>query len=92
MSHKNLAIPDFNYSFSQQIKMQEVRNKNMTAHFDPSWVSVLDESIQECINCYTCPGWMFVPHKPHPFGNEYHTIACAKYKVIYNVEIAEGRN
>ena len=35
---------------------------------------------------------MFVSRKPHPFGNNYHTIACAKYKVIYNVEIVEGKD
>ena len=35
---------------------------------------------------------MFVPHKPHPFGNDYHTIACAKYKAIYNVETVEGKD
>ena len=34
---------------------------------------------------------MFVPRKPHPFGNEYHTIVCAKSKVIYNIEITEGK-
>ena len=60
--------------------------------FDPSWVSVLDESIQEWINFCTCPGCIFVPHNPHPFGNYYHTIACAKYKVVYNVEIVKGKD
>ena len=64
----------------------------MAAHFDPSWVSVLDESIQEWINHYTCPGWMFVPCKTQPSGNEYHTITCAKSKVIYNVRIVEGKD
>ena len=72
--------------------MQEGWNKNMAAHFEPSWVIVLDESIQEWINSYTFPGWMFVPRKSHPFGNEYHTIACAKYKDIYNVDIVEGKD
>ena len=33
---------------------------------------------------------MFVPHKPHPFGNKYHTIARDKAKVIYIVDIVEG--
>ena len=33
---------------------------------------------------------MFVPSKPHYFGNEYHTIACDKSKVIYNVDIVDG--
>ena len=54
--------------------MQEGLNKNTVAHFDPSWVSVLDESIQEWINRYTCPGWTLVLRKPHPFGNKYHKI------------------
>ena len=35
---------------------------------------------------------MFVPHKPHHFGNECHTIAYAKSKVIYNGEIVEGKD
>ena len=70
--------------------MQEGWNKNVAARFEPSWVSVIDESIQEWINCYTCPGWIFVPRKPHPFGNKYHKIACAKSKFINNVDIMEG--
>ena len=71
--------------------MQEGWNKNTEAHFDPSWVSVLDESIHDCINNYTCPGWIFVSCKPHPFENDYHTIVWAKSKVIYNIEIVEGK-
>ena len=35
---------------------------------------------------------MFPPRKPHPFGNEYHKIACDKSKVIYNVGIVEGKD
>ena len=35
---------------------------------------------------------MLVPCKPYPFGNEYHTIVCAKSKVIYNVDIVEGKD
>ena len=31
-------------------------------------------------------------HKNHPLGNEYHIIACAKYKVIYNFDIVEGKD
>ena len=62
----------------------------MAAQFDPYWVSVLDEYIKECIKCYMCPGWIFVPQKPHPLGNKYHTIVFAIYKVIYRVDIVEG--
>ena len=35
---------------------------------------------------------MFVPHKPHPFGNECKKIVCAEYNVIYNIEIVEGKD
>ena len=35
---------------------------------------------------------MFVPRKTHPFGNKYNTIAFAKSKVIYNIEIVEGKD
>ena len=87
MSSTNLAIPEFNDPFFQQRHMQEGWNKNMMVHFDPSWASFLDESIQEWINHYTCPWCMFVPRKPHPFGDEYQKIVCDKSKVIYNVDI-----
>ena len=35
---------------------------------------------------------MFVPRKPHPFRNKYHTTVCAKSKVIHNVDIVEGKD
>jgi hypothetical protein len=37
-----------------------------------------------------CPGWMFVPRKPHLFGNEYHYICCADTMIMYAIEIVEG--
>ena len=92
ISYTSLAIAEFNDTLFQHRQTQEGWNKNMAEHFDPSWVSVLDESIQEWINRYTCPGWIFVPRKPHPFGNEYQKIVCAKYKAIYNVETVERKD
>jgi hypothetical protein len=35
---------------------------------------------------------MFVPRKPWPFGNEYHTIACGVSKILYNLELVEGKD
>ena len=64
----------------------------MVAQFELPWVGDLDESFQEWLNRYAWPSWMLVPWNPHTFENEYHTIACDKYKVIYNVEIAEGKD
>ena len=42
--------------------------------------------------CKRAPGWMFVQRKPHPFGNKYHTIGCRKIKVIFFLEIVEGKS
>ena len=47
MSYTNISIPGFNDPFFQQRQMQGGWNKNVVAYFYPSWVSVLDESIQE---------------------------------------------
>ena len=47
MSYSNIAISEFNDPFFQQRHIQEWRNKKMAVYFDPSWVSVPDESIQE---------------------------------------------
>ena len=46
VSYTNLAIPEFNDLFFQQRHMQEGWDKNMAENVYPSWVSVLDESIQ----------------------------------------------
>ena len=43
-------------------------------------------------NRYTCPGWVYCPRKPHPYGNEYHTICCGMSGIIYTVEIIEGED
>ena len=60
--------------------------------FIPSWVSCLDEYMSIWFNRYTCPGWIFCPCKPHPFGNEYHTIACGFSGIMYAVELWEGKD
>ena len=52
-------------------------NNRMKDVFVCGYLSCLDESMSAWTNQYSCPGWMFVPRKPHPMGNEYHTICCA---------------
>ena len=41
---------------------------------------------------YTCPGWMFVPRKPRPFGNEYHSICCGVSGLMFGIELVEGKD
>ena len=64
-------------------------NANMDANFEPGWISCLDESMSKWVNEYTCPGYMCVPRKPWPFGNEWHSIADGECRVMYAVEIVE---
>lgn len=79
-------------------KFYEVRdiikawNENMKAVFSPSWVSCLDESMSKWTSKWTCPGFMFVPRKPWPMGNEYHSICCALSGIMYWIELVEGRD
>ena len=63
----------------------------MKDEFNLSWVSVLDEYMMECLNKY-CPGFMCVGLKPHPFGNERHTISCALTSILFRDLIVEGKD
>jgi hypothetical protein len=68
-------------------QLEEAWNKNMADQFDPSWINCLDESMMEWLNQFTCPGFMCVGRKPHPFGNERHTICCALSTIMWHAEI-----
>ena len=52
---------------------------------------MLDESMQGWTGKYTCPAWICVGSKPHPFGNERHTIACELFTIIWFSKIVEVR-
>lgn len=79
-------------------KFREIRllllsfNEHMAETFKPSWISCLDESMSTWTSRWTCPGWMFVPRKPHPVGNEYHTICCGESGIMYAMELVEGKD
>jgi Transposase IS4 len=66
-------------------------NDNMYQCFTPGWITCLDESMSTWTNKYTCPGFMFVPRKPGPFGNEWHTICCGLTGILFAVELVEGK-
>ena len=64
----------------------------MAEVFKCGWITCLDESMSVWMNKYTCPGWMFVPRKPKPFGNEYHSICCGLSGVMFAIELVEGKD
>ena len=84
--------PSYSDPFHEVRGLIKAWNANMTEVFQPSWLSCLDESISIWFSKYTCPGWMCVPRKPHPFGNEYHSICCAKSRIMYQIELVEGKD
>ena len=92
LSYTDKNFPAYNDKFFHMRQMEDAWNANMTKVFEPSWVSVLDESMQEWISKYTCPAWMCVGRKPHPFGNYSHTIDCGFSKIMWFAEIVEGRD
>ena len=52
--------------------------------------------MNQCLHGF-CPGFMCVPRKPHPFGNEYHSICDSDLNgagggnpIMWHAEIQEG--
>ena len=84
--------PQYKDRFWEVRQMIDEWNKNMAEKFSPSWVSCLDESMSIWFNKWTCPGWMFVPCKPHPFGNEYHSVCCGETSIMWGIELVEGKD
>ena len=66
-------------------------NANMNEVLFPSWLVTLDESMVVFTNPFS-PGWINIKRKPHPFENEYHTIADTETGIIFFIEIVEGRD
>ena len=78
--------------FWEVCEMLEEWNKNMAMNFVPSWINCINESMSKWLNEYTSPGFMFVPHKPWPFRNEYHDAGCADSNIIWSLELREGKD
>ena len=62
--------PPYTDPFHEVRGLIKAWNTNMAEVFQPLWLSCLDESISISLSKYTCPGWMCVRRKSHPFGNE----------------------
>ena len=76
--------------FWEVTEMIAAWNKNMATIFMASWVSCLDKSMSILFNQWTCPGWVIYPRKPHPFGNEYHSICCGLSGIMFVIELVMG--
>ena len=90
LTYTDLIPPTYRDKFHQVRQLIEAFNLNMKDRFTCSWVSCLDESMSIWLNKWTCPGWMIVPRKPHPFGNEYHSFCCGLSGIMFAIELVEG--
>ena len=84
--------PPFCNCFWEVREMLSLWNKNMGTQFSSAWINCIDKSMSKWVNEYTCPGFMYVPHKPWPFGNEYHNAGCADSDIIWAIDLREGKD
>jgi Transposase IS4 len=64
------TLPLYVDRFFQVRELIVAWNENMLSKFSPEWISSLVKSLITWTNKYYCPGFIFVPCKPHPFGKE----------------------
>ena len=67
-------------------------NELMNQIFNAGWVVCLDESKSPWTNMRTCAAFVFCPSKPHPKGNEYHTIDDGLSGILFGLELVEGKD
>ncbi len=84
--------PPFKHPFHAVNPLINAFNSHTQMCVSPGSVNCLDESMSVWTNQWTCPGWMFVPRKPHPKENEYHAMCCGLSAVMYSIELVEGKD
>ena len=72
--YTNIESPAFLDWFHDVRQMIEAFNDHYEDEYIPSWLNCLDDSMNSFLDKFF-PGFVCVPRKPHPFGNEYHSIA-----------------
>ena len=92
LTFTNQKRPSYIDKFWEVRQMISLWNENMAAVFSPGWVTCLDESMSIWFNRWTCPGWVYCPRKPHPFGNEYHDICCGLSNILFRILLVEGKD
>ena len=92
MRHADEAPPPCRDKFHGIRKSIAVWNDNVATVFRPGWLTCLDESMSMWHDKLSCPGWVFCPRKPHPFGNEHHSMCCGASGIMFDVELVEGKD
>lgn len=92
LKHADEECPACVDKFFSVRQLTKLWNENMMNVFRPSWLNCLDESMSMWHSKITCPGWVFCPRKPHPFGNECHRICCVESGIMFGIELVEGKD
>ena len=85
-------FPKFKDVFHQIRELVEAWNANMLLVFIVGWLCCLDESMSKWLSMFACPGFVFCPQKPCPYGNKWHTIVCVLTSIIFFIELVEGKD
>jgi len=94
MRYTNKKPPqDFLDKFHEVRELLNGFNDHYKTAYIPSWLNCLDESMNSWGN-KNAPGFMCVPRKPHPFGNEYHSIADGDdgKPIMWRIRLQEGKD
>ncbi len=93
MKFTDEEAPDFDDKFHKVTKMLLLFNLHCKQNYIPFWLSCLDKSMNLWLDKY-CPGFMHVPRKPHPFGNEFHIICNGDQgrSILWHAELVEGKD
>ena len=92
LTFTDILRPAFVDKFWLVLQMITSWNDHMTGIFLCAWVIFLNKSMTIWHNKWMCPGWVFCPCKPHPFGNKYHTACCALLNIMFAIELVEGKD
>jgi len=73
--------------------MLDAFNEHYEEGYTPSWLNYLNESMNSYLDKH-CPGFMSVPRKPHPLGNEYHSIGDGDdgKPIMWRIKLQEGKD
>ena len=85
-------LPPYLDKFWEVWQIVKAWGDNMNTHFRPGYMNCLDEWMSVWTNKFMCPGFMFIPRKLWPFGNEYHTVCCCLSGIMWGIDMVEGKD
>ena len=94
LQYTNKEVPLFFLNrFHKVHQMIDAFNDNYFKGYKPLWFLYINELMNSWLNKF-CSGFMTLPHKPHPFGNKYHSIADGNSgkPIMWRIKLVEGRD